>query len=41
MSNEIKTLTQDETPETKAPAHLPILTVEKDEELMTEQEIQE
>ena len=32
MSNEIKTLTQDETPETKAPAHLPVLTVEKDEE---------
>lgn len=41
MSNEIKTLTQEETAETKAPAHLPVLTVEKDEELMSEQEMQE
>ena len=41
MSNEIKTLTQEETAETKAPAHLPVLTVEKDEELMTEKELQD
>ena len=32
MSNEIKTLAQEETAETKAPAHLPVLAVEKDEE---------